>query len=707
MNKSKQLQAERPLVLPKRQAGHRRSSLALFFRGEELLDSDDAQANQRLKPKDQLQLSPEELRQRVPTRTLCHLNPRAPQNITRFSYKDNQFKKVTGVDQTVVHLSVESTLLLRDSVEAAEQEELLRLRKEAEERRRELEAVEVSIEDDGSAREDEGRVMRNQFNNVDRATHIKGKATIERSCATMPPPKRTCYGSANRWIICDAYIAEVDSPNRKEGEVKKYAAVPLCQVLELLTHCKANLREECSHLSATVQLLERVVSFNAQQEAYRKFQTRDEEAAGCPQQATSIWELRFPRAKGKDAMALKWNPQFHDLLAVGYGNYDYLKQGHGYVCCFSLKNTSHPEYSWKLDSKVCSLDWHPLQPSLLCVGLYDGNVAVLDATSSSKRPWHSSNVRTGKHLDPVWDVRWEADSSTNQPSFFSVSADGHIMRWTLLKSRLESEGLLSLKWDTGSLGRGESSPAHGPSTVLSLATGLCFDFCPIQPQVFVVGTEEGAIFKCSKAYSGQFLTHEIFSVSCTGHDMPVNSVQWSPFNEHVFLSASADWRVMLWDDRLRQSIATFDYGTPVSDIAWSPYSATQFLVLTTSGVLHVHDLSQHRRLPTLSQKKVCADGACARLCFNAKNFVLAVGEAGGKVSIVKLSPKVLTNPERPAYDAALSHETWQAQRLDAVLLSMSEDYRLAANPRDRSLLTLQRMCQADRRETPQPQPADD
>ncbi|CDI82405.1 hypothetical protein EAH_00027660 [Eimeria acervulina] len=42
-----------------------------------------------------------------------------------------------------------STLLLKDSPEAAEQEELLRLREEAEERRRELEAVEVSIEDDG------------------------------------------------------------------------------------------------------------------------------------------------------------------------------------------------------------------------------------------------------------------------------------------------------------------------------------------------------------------------------------------------------------------------------------------------------------------------------------------------------------------------------------------------------------------------------
>lgn len=42
-----------------------------------------------------------------------------------------------------------SALLLKDSPEAAEQEELLRLREQARERRKELEAVEVAIEDDG------------------------------------------------------------------------------------------------------------------------------------------------------------------------------------------------------------------------------------------------------------------------------------------------------------------------------------------------------------------------------------------------------------------------------------------------------------------------------------------------------------------------------------------------------------------------------
>lgn len=67
------------------------------------------------------------------------------------------------------------------------------------------------------------------------------------------------------------------------------------------------------------QVLERVVSFNSQQEAYRIFQSTDEEPVDSPLLVTPIWELRFPRARGKDAMVLRWNPHYHDLLAVGFG----------------------------------------------------------------------------------------------------------------------------------------------------------------------------------------------------------------------------------------------------------------------------------------------------------------------------------------------------------------------------------------------------
>ena len=37
-----------------------------------------------------------------------------------------------------------------------------------------------------------------------------------------------------------------------------------------------------------------------------------------------------------------------------------------------------------------------------------------------------------------------------------------------------------------------------------LAGGMCFDFNPYKENLFLVGTEEGMIHLCSKAYSGQY-----------------------------------------------------------------------------------------------------------------------------------------------------------------------------------------------------------
>ena len=50
------------------------------------------------------------------------------------------------------------------------------------------------------------------------------------------------------------------------------------------------------------------------------------------------------------------------------------------------------------------LDWHPQHSSVLAVGLYDGTVSVYDVRLTSQQALYQSNVKTGKHTDPVWEV---------------------------------------------------------------------------------------------------------------------------------------------------------------------------------------------------------------------------------------------------------------------------------------------------------------
>ena len=56
-----------------------------------------------------------------------------------------------------------------------------------------------------------------------------------------------------------------------------------------------------------------------------------------------------------------------------------------------------------------------------------------------------------------------------------------------------------------------------------------------------MGTEEGTIHKCSKAYSSEYLS------SYSAHQLAVYAVKWNHVHTKIFLSASADWSVKLWD----------------------------------------------------------------------------------------------------------------------------------------------------------------
>lgn len=60
--------------------------------------------------------------------------------------------------------------------------------------------------------------------------------------------------------------------------------------------------------------------------------------------------------------------------------------------------------------KVMCLDFHPVHNSLLAVGCHDGTVMVFDVRHKANRPIYSSSIKTGKHTDPVWQVRFVVSS---------------------------------------------------------------------------------------------------------------------------------------------------------------------------------------------------------------------------------------------------------------------------------------------------------
>jgi len=243
--------------------------------------------------------------------------------------------------------------------------------------------------------------------------------------------------------------------------------------------------------------MERTVVQNDQKDKYHDYKyywTQGEvtETSKNEGHLLPIWRFQNEKQRKKNVTCIVWNPRYPDLFAVGLGSYDFSKQRMGLICLYSLKNTTHPEYAYSCEAGVMCLDFHPESAALLAVGLYDGTVLIYDIRNKHKKPIYQSTVRTQKHTDPVWQVRWNPDISKNY-NFYSISSDGRVMNWVLMKNKLEPEEVIKLRL----VGKNDEE-----STLIGLACGLCFDFNKFEPHIFLVGTEEGKIHKCSRAYSG-------------------------------------------------------------------------------------------------------------------------------------------------------------------------------------------------------------
>ena len=399
-------------------------------------------------------------------------------------------------------------------------------------------------------------------------------------------------------------------------------------------------------MTKAVRVMERMVNQNSYDDIAQDFkywedqsdQFREGEGTLLP-----LWKFYNEKAKRRHVTAIYWNPEYTDLFSVGYGSFDVVKQMSGLICCYSLKNPSHPEYAFTTESGVMCLDFHPQHSSLLAVGLYDGSVLVYDVRNKMNRPIRQCDVKTGKHTDPVWQVKWQPqDLSEKDLKFTSVSSDGRVTRWTMSKSELVYQDVMELKLVADPTSGADAQDGaddvqkEGPdddAALGSLAGGCCIDFNKAQDHLFVVGTEEGRVHKCSTAYNSQYLQ------TYAGHHMAVYTVKWNEHHPRVFISASADWTVKLWDHGVARPAMSFDLNSAVGDVAWSPTSDATFAAVTSDGKVHVYDLHENKHEP-MCEQKIVRKAKLTKIAFNPTHPVILVGDDRGCVTSLKLSPNL-------------------------------------------------------------------
>lgn len=632
------------------------------------LDAFDGMRVQELqRPPDQLELTEQELKKEH-TRILTATNPHAPDNIVRFSFKEAEFRQTAAVDQLAVHFSLNGNLIHVESDEARRQNARLEAKRNAKKQSKSTGNDSDSEDSDdeenethdaavGGEEEDSGDVLRNQFNFSERAAQTFNNPYRHREDQTEPPPRDDFSASANQWEIFDAYQADQARIEReKEKAAKKTTRGQSDDRGALLAKKRAalelekqmNSSDDLTRIYRAAKIIERMVSQNTSSDIADDFKYFDDEAdefrEGQKGTLLPLWQFKVGdlpfAAEASKKLAVTsstWSKKYTDLFAAGYGSFNFAKQSHGALVLWSCKNHNHPEYHYLTESGVMSIDIHPDHENYICVGLYNGDVAVFNLKGNKSGPEFVSNSASGgKHNDPVWQVKWQPDNLDGLMNFCSISGDGNISNWVLVKSELMFTNVVGLK-NVNSLADLEDPLATHP-----LASGTSIAFHPQDTNLFLAGTEEGKIYKCSQSYRSRYLD------ITEGHHMTVEAIAWSPFHPDVFMTCSQDWFVKIWDHKHpKQPLFVFELGAAVGCCTWASHSATVFAAITNDGKVHIFDVSMNKYEALASQ--VITPKKKTKLTsvqFNPTEPILMAGDDRGNITTLKLSPNLRKIPKQ-------------------------------------------------------------
>ena len=118
--------------------------------------------------------------------------------------------------------------------------------------------------------------------------------------------------------------------------------------------------------------------------------------------------------RGRAVTAMAANTANPDIMAVGYGQLDTVpneeaedengKSYGGLVLFWSLRNPDYPEKILRTPHPVTALNFSQLSPTLIAVGLYNGELMIYDVKRENDwgTPVESSQNVTGGHSDPIW-----------------------------------------------------------------------------------------------------------------------------------------------------------------------------------------------------------------------------------------------------------------------------------------------------------------
>ncbi|XP_055035133.2 cytoplasmic dynein 2 intermediate chain 2 [Misgurnus anguillicaudatus] len=365
-----------------------------------------------------------------------------------------------------------------------------------------------------------------------------------------------------------------------------------------------------------------------------------------------MYRLLHPKAHERhlQVTSVSWNCT-GSVIACGFGRMDDgdWNNEKSHVSTWNLDrrnvNPKRPDVDIDVATPVMCLCFHPLQPSVIAGGLYNGEVMVWDTSRTQDLILSQTGMSADTHREPVYQVNWVPGSRRGEYVVLSAGSGGRVLLWTMdgakAKLILNSGYALTQQQIQRS---GTASKTRGSTTIGVTSLALS----PWDLDTFLVGSEGGLVLKCSFSSEvvapvpndGESTTLRApvqFSFSPRGG--PIHSLHFSPFHRNLFISVGTDGLAHLHSvlqPRPLLSLRVSD--SYVFGVRWSPTRPLVFAAVTGQGLVQMFDLGRRSLKPaaTIDQNTGGQPSYC--LEFNPKHTnLMAVGNADGSVNIWQLS----------------------------------------------------------------------
>ena len=160
-------------------------------------------------------------------------------------------------------------------------------------------------------------------------------ANAAHALPTSPPPSVEYSSQCTQWEMYDAYIEDIERKKEMEGKKNKKDKGAATTTKKKKEEGGSDDIVHSAAMAHAAKILERMANQNTFADVTEDFKFWEDQSDSYREGEGTmlpLWKFSNDKTRKKHVTCLKWNPEFPDLFAVGYGSYDFMRQGSGMVC---------------------------------------------------------------------------------------------------------------------------------------------------------------------------------------------------------------------------------------------------------------------------------------------------------------------------------------------------------------------------------------